>query len=72
MKLAVLAAAPFLLLAACSPPAEQSSAPTVQMSENAEVFEQVASLIETDPTGALEDGALIAEERLFLFLRGRV
>lgn len=35
MKLAVLAAAPFLLLAACSPPAEQSSAPTVQMSENA-------------------------------------
>lgn len=35
MKFAVLAAAPFFLLAACSPPTEQSSAPTVQMSENA-------------------------------------
>lgn len=35
MKLPVLAAAPFFLLAACSPPTEQSSAPTVQMSENA-------------------------------------
>jgi lipoprotein-anchoring transpeptidase ErfK/SrfK len=36
MKLAPFLAAPFLLLAACSPPAaDESSAPTIQMSENA-------------------------------------
>jgi lipoprotein-anchoring transpeptidase ErfK/SrfK len=36
MKLALFLAAPFLLLAACSPPAaDESSTPTIQMSENA-------------------------------------
>jgi lipoprotein-anchoring transpeptidase ErfK/SrfK len=36
MKFAPFVAAPFLLLAACSPPtADESSAPTIQMSENA-------------------------------------
>lgn len=33
----------------------QNPALLTQMSENAEVFEQVASLVENDPTGSMED-----------------
>ena len=33
----------------------QNQALKVQMTENAEVFEQVASLVETNPTGMLDD-----------------
>ncbi len=35
----------------------QNPALKVQMTENAEVFEQVASLVEADPTGVLNDGS---------------
>lgn len=34
---------------------EQNDALRDQMIENADVFEQVASLVETNPTGELED-----------------
>jgi hypothetical protein len=34
---------------------EQNEPLQEQMTENASVFEQVASLVETDPTGAIED-----------------
>ncbi|NCC20979.1 MAG: hypothetical protein EOM26_00785 [Alphaproteobacteria bacterium] len=35
---------------------EQNPALKTQMIENAEVFEQVASLVEQNPTGALQEG----------------
>ena len=36
--------------------AEQNPPLKAQMDENADVFEQVADLVETDPTGKIEDG----------------
>jgi hypothetical protein len=36
---------------------EQNQALNEQMSENASVFEQVAHLVETDPTGQIEDSS---------------